>query len=189
MTRLDVTSRARSASRVRSSATICSPISRSATISARLRASCGHDAGVLAADAANHIGPAEADEIADQVGLTDVLGTTVRQLSYGSQRQLEVALALACQPQVLLLDEPTSGMSPEETARMHALIAAIPRSLTVIVIEHDMDIVLDIADRIIVLDYGRVLEQGTPAEIRTSQVVRQRYLGEPAAGFSGGAAP
>ncbi|MEA2866110.1 MAG: branched-chain amino acid transport system ATP-binding protein [Bradyrhizobium sp.] len=132
---------------------------------------------------------AEADEIAARVGLTDVLGTTVRQLSYGSQRQLEVALALACQPQVLLLDEPTSGMSPEETARMHDLINAIPRSLTVIVIEHDMDIVLDIADRIIVLDYGRVLEQGTPAEIRASTVVRQRYLGEPAAGFSGGAGP
>ena len=69
---------------------------------------------------------AEADEIAAQVGLADVLGTTVRHLSYGSQRQLEVALALACKPQVLLLDEPTSGMSPEETARMHALIAAIP---------------------------------------------------------------
>ena len=103
-------------------------------------------------------------------------------LSYGSQRQLEVALALACQPQVLLLDEPTSGMSPEETARMHELINAIPRSLTVIVIEHDMDIVLDFADRIIVLDYGRVLEQGTPAEIRASKVVRQRYLGEHAFG-------
>jgi branched-chain amino acid transport system ATP-binding protein len=83
---------------------------------------------------------------------------------------------------VLLLDEPTSGMSPEETARMHALIAAIPRTLTVIVIEHDMDIVLDLADRIIVLDYGRVLEQGTPAEIRASAIVRERYLGEPAAG-------
>ena len=80
-------------------------------------------------------------------------------------------------------------MSPEETARMHGLISAIPRSLTVIVIEHDMDIVLNIADRIIVLDYGRVLEQGTPAEIRASAVVRQRYLGEPAAGFSGGATP
>jgi branched-chain amino acid transport system ATP-binding protein len=132
---------------------------------------------------------AQADAIAAEVGLADVLGSTVRQLSYGSQRQLEVALALACRPQVLLLDEPTSGMSPQETARMHALIAAIPRTLTVIVIEHDMDIVLDLADRIIVLDYGRVLEQGTPAEIRASTVVRQRYLGEPAAGFSGGAPP
>jgi branched-chain amino acid transport system ATP-binding protein len=125
---------------------------------------------------------AEADAIAAEVGLADVLGTTVRALSYGSQRQLEVALAFACRPQVLLLDEPTSGMSPEETARMHALIAAIPRTLTVIVIEHDMDIVLDLADRIIVLDYGRVLEQGTPAEIRASAVVRERYLGDAAGG-------
>jgi branched-chain amino acid transport system ATP-binding protein len=124
----------------------------------------------------------EADRIAAQVGLEELLATTVRHLSYGSQRQLEVALALACKPQVLLLDEPTSGMSPEETARMHALIAAIPRTMTVIVIEHDMDIVLDLADRIIVLDYGRVLEQGTPAEIRASTVVRERYLGKPAGG-------
>jgi branched-chain amino acid transport system ATP-binding protein len=79
---------------------------------------------------------------------------------------------------VLLLDEPTSGMSPEETARMHGLIKDLPRSLTVIVIEHDMDIVLDFADHIIVLDYGRVLDQGTPSDIRNSQVVRERYLGE-----------
>ncbi len=98
-------------------------------------------------------------------------------------------LALACEPRVLLLDEPTSGMSPEETARMHALIKQLPRTLTVIVIEHDMDIVLDFADRIIVLDYGRVLEQGTPADIRNSQVVRERYLGEHAFGGAGGHAP
>jgi branched-chain amino acid transport system ATP-binding protein len=121
---------------------------------------------------------AKADEIAAQVGLAEMLDHPVRQISYGSQRQLEVALALACRPRVLLLDEPTSGMSPEETARMHVLIKNLPRGLTVIVIEHDMDIVLDFADRIIVLDYGRVLEQGTPADIRNSQVVRERYLGE-----------
>ena len=121
---------------------------------------------------------AEADATAERVGLADMLDIPVRQISYGSQRQLEVALALACQPRVLLLDEPTSGMSPEETARMHALITGLPQTLTIIVIEHDMDIVLDFADRIIVLDYGRVLEQGTPAEIRNSPVVRERYLGE-----------
>lgn len=120
----------------------------------------------------------EAEEIAAAVGLDSALVTAVRHLSYGSQRQLEVALALACRPKVLLLDEPTSGMSPEETARMHALITGLPRSLTVIVIEHDMDVVLDFADRIIVLDYGRVLEQGTPAAIRASSAVRARYLGE-----------
>jgi ABC-type branched-subunit amino acid transport system ATPase component len=131
----------------------------------------------------------EIEEIATQVGLTDALGTTVRRLSYGSQRQLEVALALACRPQVLLLDEPTSGMSPEETMRMHDLINGIPRSLTVIVIEHDMDIVLDFADQIVVLDYGRVLAQGTPTDIRASEIVRQRYLGEHAAGQSRGLRP
>jgi branched-chain amino acid transport system ATP-binding protein len=128
----------------------------------------------------------EADAIATQVGLTDSLDIAARNISYGSQRQLEVALALACKPKVLLLDEPTSGMSPDETARMHELINALPRSLTVIVIEHDMDIVLDFADRIIVLDYGRVLEQGTPADIRASKVVRDRYLGEPALASSAG---
>jgi branched-chain amino acid transport system ATP-binding protein len=125
--------------------------------------------------------PALADEaaaLAAEVGLHDVLDTAVRRISYGSQRQLEVALALACRPKVLLLDEPTSGIGPEETARMHALIGALPRSLTVVVIEHDMDIVLDLADRIIVLDYGRVLAHGTPAEIRASALVRERYLGE-----------
>lgn len=116
--------------------------------------------------------------IARQVGLEDDSHTIVRHLSYGSQRQLEVALALACKPKVLLLDEPTSGMSPQETARMDTLIKALPRELTVIVIEHDMDIVLEFADQIVVLDYGRVLEQGTPAEIKASPLVRQRYLGE-----------
>jgi branched-chain amino acid transport system ATP-binding protein len=120
----------------------------------------------------------EADELAEQVGLADTGDIVARNISYGSQRQLEVALALACRPKVLLLDEPTSGMGPEETARMHALISGLPRTLTVIVIEHDMDIVLDLADCIIVLDYGRVLAQGTPAEVRASQVVRDRYLGE-----------
>jgi branched-chain amino acid transport system ATP-binding protein len=128
---------------------------------------------------------AEADEIATRVGLNELLDSSARNISYGSQRQLEVALALACKPKVLLLDEPTSGMSPDETARMHELITALPRSLTVIVIEHDMDIVLDFADRIIVLDYGRVLEQGTPTDIRASKVVRERYLGEHA--FAGDA--
>ena len=120
----------------------------------------------------------EASEAAARVGLTESVDVPARALSYGSQRQLEVALALALRPRVLLLDEPTSGMSPQETALMHALIVGLPRSLTVIVIEHDMDIVLDVADEIIVLDYGEVLEQGTPAQIQASKAVRERYLGE-----------
>jgi branched-chain amino acid transport system ATP-binding protein len=190
VTRLDVTSRARIG--------IARSFQRNNlfpdfTVRENLALACALRAGTarvfwrpMQRDAALH---AQADAIAAEVGLAEVLGTTVRALSYGSQRQLEVALALACRPQVLLLDEPTSGMSPEETARMHALIAAIPRSLTVIVIEHDIDIVLDIADRIVVLDYGRVLEQGTPAEIRASAIVRERYLGEAARLPAGGHAP
>jgi len=121
---------------------------------------------------------ARAEDYAGKVGLLDELDRPARTLSYGTQRQLEVGLALACEPTVLLLDEPTSGMSPEETRRMHELIVALPRSLTVIVIEHDMDIVLSFADWIIVLDYGQVLEQGTPAQVRASSTVRERYLGE-----------
>ena len=121
---------------------------------------------------------ARADALADRIGLTESLGVLVRHLSYGSQRQLEIGLALSLAPSVLLLDEPTSGMSPEETGLMHRLITALPRALTVVVIEHDMDIVLDFADHIIVLDYGRVLAQGSPQEIRASAIVRQRYLGD-----------
>jgi len=128
----------------------------------------------------------EARDLAAQVGLEPVLATPVRALSYGSQRQLEVALALALRPKVLLLDEPTAGMSPDESARLHALIAGLPRALTVIVIEHDMDLVLNFADRIVVLDYGRVLAEGTPAEIRASAIVRERYLGDH--GLRGGGA-
>lgn len=124
---------------------------------------------------------ARADEIAMQIGLEDELTVPARHLSYGSQRQLEVGLALACEPEVLLLDEPTSGMSPEETAVMQSVIAALPKSISVIVIEHDMDVVFAFADRIVVLDYGRVLAEGTTEEIRKSPVVRERYLGESAA--------
>lgn len=120
----------------------------------------------------------DGERIARQVGLQNDLKTTVKHLSYGAQRQLEVGLAMACRPKVLLLDEPTSGMSPQETRRMDSLLNDLPRELVVIVIEHDMDIVLDYADQIAVLDYGQVLEQGTPAQIRASAIVRERYLGD-----------
>ena len=111
------------------------------------------------------------------LGLGDVLDTVARHLSYGTQRQLEIALALALEPRVLLLDEPTAGMSPEETAAMQALIAELPASLTLLVIEHDMEVLFGLADRITVLDYGKVLLQGEPREVRDSDVVRSRYLG------------
>jgi branched-chain amino acid transport system ATP-binding protein len=101
----------------------------------------------------------------------------VRQLSYGEQRQLEIAVALAGEPEVLLLDEPTSGMSPTETARIIELIAALPRTLSILMIEHDMKVVFSVADRITVLYYGKVLAAGTPAEIQANGRVREVYLG------------
>ena len=101
----------------------------------------------------------------------------VRNLSYGEQRQLEVGMALAGDPKVLLLDEPTSGMSPAETARMIELIGGLPRSLAILMIEHDMKVVFSIADRVTVLHYGKILATGTPAEIQSNARVREVYLG------------
>ncbi len=101
----------------------------------------------------------------------------VRNLSYGEQRQLEIGVALAADPILLLLDEPTSGMSPAETERMMALIASLPRTLTVLMIEHDMNVVFTVADRITVLHYGEVLASGPPDAIRAESRVREVYLG------------
>jgi len=104
-------------------------------------------------------------------------GRIARSLSYGEQRQLEIGIALACEPELLLLDEPTSGMSPAETARMIELIAGLPRTLSILMIEHDMDVVFSVADCITVLYYGKILATGTPAEIQANARVREVYLG------------
>jgi branched-chain amino acid transport system ATP-binding protein len=101
----------------------------------------------------------------------------VRNLSYGEQRQLEIGVALAGDPALLLLDEPTSGMSPGETERMIELISTLPRTVAVLMIEHDMKVVFSIADRITVLYYGEVIATGTAAEIQADRRVRDVYLG------------
>ncbi|GAB5471235.1 MAG: ABC transporter ATP-binding protein [Rhodospirillales bacterium] len=119
----------------------------------------------------------QAEAVAEQVGLTSALDRPVAALSYGAQRQLEIGLALATAPRVLLLDEPTSGMSPEETQRMLDLVRGLPRDLAVVIIEHDMDMVFGTADRIVVLNYGQVLLEGSPEEVRASPVVQETYLG------------
>ena len=119
----------------------------------------------------------KAETIAGQIGLADDMECGVAELSYGAQRQLEVGLALMAEPKVLLLDEPTSGMSPEETGRMLRLIDDLPGSLTVVMIEHDMDLVFAHADRITVLNYGQVLMEGRPEDVRGSDVVQETYLG------------
>jgi branched-chain amino acid transport system ATP-binding protein len=117
------------------------------------------------------------EEIAAAVRLGDALDERVAALPYGTQRQLELGLALAIRPKVLLLDEPTAGMSTEETRAMTALLAALPRTVTLVVIEHDMGVVFDLAERITVLDYGRILAEGTPQQVRGSALVRERYFG------------
>ena len=100
-----------------------------------------------------------------------------RSLSYGEQRQLEIGMALAGEPDLLLLDEPTSGMSPGRDPRMIDLIAGLPRTLSILMIEHDMKVVFSLADRITVLYYGEVLASGSPAEIQANDRVREVYLG------------
>ncbi len=121
---------------------------------------------------------ASADTVLGQVGLAGQEGRPAGGLSHGERRQLELALALARKPRVLLLDEPTAGMSPAETDRITALIASLDRSLTVLIVEHDMDVVFRLADRITVLHEGRPIASGTPAEIRSDTQVHDVYLGK-----------
>jgi branched-chain amino acid transport system ATP-binding protein len=121
---------------------------------------------------------AEAVELLVRVGLAERAAVPARSLSHGERRQLELALALARRPRVLLLDEPTAGMSPVETARITELIASLERSLTIVIVEHDMDVVFRLADRISVLHEGRVLAEGTPDAVRGDRVVNEVYLGK-----------
>jgi branched-chain amino acid transport system ATP-binding protein len=120
----------------------------------------------------------DADAVLDQVGLGDRRSTAARALSHGERRQLELALALARRPRVLLLDEPTAGMSPAETERITALIAGLDRSITLLIVEHDMDVVFRVADRITVLHEGRAIAEGTPDAIRGDRQVHDVYLGK-----------
>jgi branched-chain amino acid transport system ATP-binding protein len=114
----------------------------------------------------------------NEVGLADRADTPAASLSHGEQRQLEVAMALASDPRLLLLDEPMAGMGPEESARMVALLRRLRGKRTMLLIEHDMDAVFALADRITVLVYGRAIATGTPAEIRANREVRTAYLGD-----------
>ena len=113
-----------------------------------------------------------------QVGLVDRAEVVAGRLAHGEQRQLEVGLSLATKPRLLLLDEPMAGMRPEESARMVALIAGLKAQVTLLLIEHDMDAVFRLADRISVLVSGRVIATGTPAEIRLNPEVKRAYLGD-----------
>ena len=121
-------------------------------------------------------GPARAR--LEEVGLGTRAGTLASALSHGEQRQLEIAMALAGDPQLLLLDEPMAGMGAEESQRMIGFLRALKGRRAMLLIEHDMDAVFQLADRITVLVYGRAIASGTPAEIRANPDVQQAYLGE-----------
>jgi branched-chain amino acid transport system ATP-binding protein len=115
------------------------------------------------------------------VGLEQKSTQLARELSHGEQRQLELAIALAAAPRVLLLDEPAAGLSPEETRRMVALVRALKGRYTMVLIEHKMDIIMSVSDRISVMHFGSLIAEGTPAEIQKNAEVRRAYLGGVAA--------
>jgi branched-chain amino acid transport system ATP-binding protein len=120
---------------------------------------------------------ARANGLLARVDLEGSADKPVAQASYGEQRRLEIAMALAQEPRLLLLDEPLAGLSREERRRMQELLATIPRSVTILMIEHDMDVALEFAERITVLHYGEIIVEGTRAEIVANPRVREIYLG------------
>ncbi|HEU4921461.1 MAG TPA: ABC transporter ATP-binding protein [Burkholderiales bacterium] len=120
----------------------------------------------------------EARRIASQVNLTQKLDAVASTLSHGEQRALEVGLALATRPKLVLLDEPMAGMGPEESKRMIELIGRIRTDVAVLLVEHDMDAVFRLADRISVMVNGRLIATGFPEQIRMNEEVRKAYLGD-----------
>ena len=118
-----------------------------------------------------------ARHVAEQVGLADYLDQRVAEISHGLQRQLEVGMAIAMRPRLIMLDEPAAGLSPSERLVLTDLIRALPGDVTLVLIEHDMEVVLDIADQITVLHRGTVIAEGTPAEIKGNHEVQEVYLG------------
>ena len=113
------------------------------------------------------------------VGLTDRKEALCGALSHGERRQLEVGLVLACNPSLVLFDEPTAGMSAAETERFSEVVESLPAEITTVVVEHDLDVVFRLADRISVLSAGRLIADGTPEEVRADEAVREAYLGKP----------
>ena len=123
---------------------------------------------------------APARAVLEEVGLKERMDALAGNLAHGEQRQLEMAMVLATRPRLLLLDEPMAGMGPDESQRMIGLLSGLKGRQTIVLVEHDMDAVFRLADRISVLVYGRIIATGTPEQIRANEDVRKAYLGEDA---------
>ena len=120
---------------------------------------------------------AKAEAVVQQMNLHDCLSRLVRELSYGQKRQLEVAIALCAEPKILLMDEPAAGTSPSERTRLVSLIRELPKDLTIVIVEHDMDVVFSVCDVISVLSYGKLLATGSREDIQSNTEVIEAYLG------------
>lgn len=116
-------------------------------------------------------------ELLARIGIEDLKDEQVRNLSYGVQRQIEIMLALTREPSMLLLDEPTAGLSPAETGTMLEVLEKLPPAMTILIIEHDMDVAFKLAQNITVLHYGEIIAEGTVAEVRANKTVQEIYLG------------
>jgi branched-chain amino acid transport system ATP-binding protein len=130
-------------------------------------------------------GRVRADEIAALVHLDDVLRAPVGSLSHGQQRQLELGMALAQEPRLLMLDEPAAGLSRGERTLLTDLLRDLPRTITVILVEHDMDVALAAADRVTVMHEGTIIVEGSPDEISANSTVQDIYLGHHVGGHHG----
>jgi branched-chain amino acid transport system ATP-binding protein len=142
-------------------------------------AACGVTRGRfgLRRPAPTHPSMIRARELASLAGLTEAIDVAVGDLSHGQQRQLEVGLALAGAPRVILFDEPAAGLSPVERRHLIALLRGLPRHIGYIIIEHDLDVALRVADKVTVMHQGRLFKQGTPAQIESDPEVQAIYLG------------
>jgi branched-chain amino acid transport system ATP-binding protein len=143
-----------------------------------VQAHCGHSFGFWKDARREQVLREPAQAALARVGLAARAAVRVDRLSHGEHRQLEIAMALATKPRLLLLDEPMAGMGPEESARMVETLRELKGTITILLIEHDMETVFALADRITVLVYGRIIASGAPAAIRADAAVREAYLGE-----------
>ncbi len=120
----------------------------------------------------------KSDDIIEKIGLTPVRDKVARELAYGEQRALEIGITLSTSPELILLDEPTAGMTREDTKAFIEMIDKVTRELTLVIIEHDMDVVFSLATTLSVLHYGKILISGKPDDVRKDQRVKDAYLGE-----------